>query len=50
MGYDCKCGFCFCKNHRLPEDHDCNFDFQKLERDKLAKSNPLITANKLEKV
>ena len=23
----CKCGKYFCKMHRLPENHDCSFNF-----------------------
>lgn len=26
--YECKCGFNFCSNHRLPESHMCKFDFK----------------------
>jgi len=47
---DCK--FCqkkFCTQHRLPEDHDCEFDFMSKDREKLKKANPLVTATKLVK-
>jgi Predicted nucleic acid binding protein containing the AN1-type Zn-finger len=49
MGYDCKCGFTYCKTHRLPEDHNCPFDFAAREKERLAKNNPLVAANKLDK-
>ena len=50
LGFKCKCGSTFCKSHRLPEDHDCEFDFKELARAKLAKENPNITAPKLQKI
>lgn len=28
----CRCGKSFCMKHRLPEDHDCNFDYTKLRK------------------
>ena len=27
-GFKCQCEYSFCKNHRMPEDHDCDFDFK----------------------
>ena len=50
MGYACKCGLTFCKSHRLPEEHDCTFDFRAAAKEQLAKENPNITAAKLAKI
>jgi len=50
LGYDCKCGYTFCKKHRVPEDHECNFDFMNTERESLAKNNPLLISEKLDKI
>jgi len=50
LGYTCKCGLTFCKSHRLPEEHDCEFDFRQAAKERLAKENPNITASKLEKI
>jgi len=50
LGNQCKCGFTFCKSHRLPEDHDCTFDFKAAAAQRLAKENPLVVASKLEKI
>jgi len=50
LGNQCKCGFTFCKSHRLPEDHDCTFDFKAAAQQRLAKENPLVVASKLEKI
>eukprot|EP01017_Pseudomicrothorax_dubius_P017477 TRINITY_DN19696_c0_g1_i2.p1 TRINITY_DN19696_c0_g1~~TRINITY_DN19696_c0_g1_i2.p1 ORF type:complete len:150 (-),score=37.31 TRINITY_DN19696_c0_g1_i2:120-569(-) len=50
LGYKCRCEYTFCKNHRLPEDHDCDFDFQTREREKLQKANPTVVASKLKDI
>ena len=39
MGFKCKCEYVFCKNHRLPEDHHCDFDFMTRDRKILEKNN-----------
>ena len=43
--YPCKCGKIFCKFHRIPEDHNCCYDYkenlnkkQKIEDMKCIKS------------
>lgn len=49
LPYRCKfCGMIFCKNHRLPENHDCPFDLiQKLKIKEISKSH-LIYQDALE--
>ncbi len=27
-GFKCRCNNDFCNNHKLPENHECNFKFQ----------------------
>jgi len=49
LGYPCKCGSTFCKLHRLPEEHECDFDFCSKEREKLKRANPIVAAPKLVK-
>eukprot|EP01017_Pseudomicrothorax_dubius_P012370 TRINITY_DN1506_c0_g3_i4.p1 TRINITY_DN1506_c0_g3~~TRINITY_DN1506_c0_g3_i4.p1 ORF type:complete len:153 (+),score=33.84 TRINITY_DN1506_c0_g3_i4:81-539(+) len=49
LGYKCKCEMTYCKLHRLPEEHDCNFDFQTRDREKLMVANPLVRADKVQK-
>lgn len=34
----CHCGHLFCSLHRLPESHECNFDFKTKGREDLRKS------------
>ncbi|XP_060210271.1 zinc finger A20 and AN1 domain-containing stress-associated protein 9-like [Lycium barbarum] len=48
IGLSCKCGQIYCRNHRYPEEHACNFDFKSIGRAILAKENPLCKADKLE--
>lgn len=36
-GYECKCAFFFCGKHRLPEDHNCEFDHTTDAKNKLIK-------------
>ncbi|XP_021908618.1 zinc finger A20 and AN1 domain-containing stress-associated protein 4-like [Carica papaya] len=49
-GFACRCGITFCGVHRYPEKHGCAFDFKKLGREEIAKANPLVKAEKLEKI
>ncbi|KAL5725545.1 hypothetical protein ACHQM5_008680 [Ranunculus cassubicifolius] len=49
-GFDCKCGSTFCSTHRYPEKHECTFDFKAKGRELLAKANPVVKADKLEKM
>ncbi|GKU98352.1 hypothetical protein SLEP1_g11367 [Rubroshorea leprosula] len=49
-GFKCRCGTTFCGTHRYPEQHGCTFDFKKVGRDEIARANPLVKAEKLEKI
>ena len=49
LGFACKCGFVFCKGHRLPENHKCLFDFAEEGKKLLGKLNPVVKGDKLEK-
>ncbi|KAI9154253.1 hypothetical protein LWI28_023413 [Acer negundo] len=49
-GFKCKCGTTFCGTHRYPEKHGCTFDFKKVGREEIARSNPVVKAQKLEKI
>lgn len=50
MGFICRCGTTFCGTHRYPEQHGCEFDFKGVGRVAIAKANPLVKAEKLEKI
>ena len=49
-GFECRCEFTFCGEHRLPHDHNCEVDVKKLQQDKVTKENPLIEHHKFEKI
>ncbi|GLT40619.1 hypothetical protein SLA2020_147370 [Shorea laevis] len=49
-GFKCRCGTTFCGMHRYPEQHGCTFDFKKVGREEIARANPLVKAEKLEKI
>ncbi|XP_078447568.1 zinc finger A20 and AN1 domain-containing stress-associated protein 4-like [Wolffia australiana] len=50
MGFRCRCGDTFCGGHRYPEQHDCGFDFKTTARAAIARANPIVKADKLQKI
>lgn len=49
-GFNCKCGHLFCSSHRYSDKHDCPFDYRTAGRDAIAKANPVVKAEKLDKI
>ncbi|KAJ8767675.1 hypothetical protein K2173_018233 [Erythroxylum novogranatense] len=49
-GFKCKCESTFCGSHRYPEDHNCYFDFKAKGRESIAKANPVVKADKIERI
>ncbi|KAJ9177941.1 hypothetical protein P3X46_009867 [Hevea brasiliensis] len=49
-GFKCRCGMMFCGTHRYPEQHACTFDFKAMGKEQIAKANPVVKAEKLEKI
>ncbi|XP_010553481.1 PREDICTED: zinc finger A20 and AN1 domain-containing stress-associated protein 1-like isoform X2 [Tarenaya hassleriana] len=49
-GFKCKCGSMFCGVHRYPEKHECQFDFKGAGREAIAKANPVVKADKMDKI
>ena len=47
---ECRCGNIYCIEHRLPEAHNCTFDYQKFGKDILDKNNPIILNDKVIKI
>ncbi len=46
----CKCSLYLCSKH-LPSDvHNCTFDYKGYAKRKLRESNPVVVANKLQKI
>ncbi|KAJ1380250.1 Zinc finger, AN1-type [Sesbania bispinosa] len=50
MGFKCRCGVTFCGAHRYPERHACSFDFKTVGREEIARANPVIRAEKLQRI
>ncbi|MCO5587167.1 hypothetical protein L7F22_041114 [Adiantum nelumboides] len=50
LGFKCRCGGVFCSSHRYSEKHGCTFDYKAAGRDAIAKANPVVKAEKLEKI
>lgn len=49
-GFNCRCGNLFCAMHRYSDKHECPFDYRTAARDAIAKANPVIKAEKLDKI
>ncbi|XP_042485488.1 zinc finger A20 and AN1 domain-containing stress-associated protein 9-like [Macadamia integrifolia] len=50
LGFKCRCGSTFCSEHRYPETHACTFDFKAVGRDAIAKANPVIKLDKIQRL
>ena len=50
IGYFCRCDGCFCSKHRLPEQHDCNYDYISEGKVHLTKANPEIIPPKFRRI
>ncbi|KAI3838522.1 hypothetical protein MKW92_046961 [Papaver armeniacum] len=48
-GIKCKCGSVFCSMHRYPEKHSCDFDYKAAGKETIAKLNPQVKADKIER-
>lgn len=49
-GFKCRCGMVYCGTHRYPEQHGCEFDFKGMGKDQIAKANPVVKGEKLQKI
>ncbi len=50
MLVSCKCLNTYCLNCRMPEDHSCTFDFVKHQSELLRLENPVVVAEKVDKI
>lgn len=46
----CRCGGIFCAVHRYAETHSCKFDYKAEGRQIIARTNPVVAAQKLPKI
>ncbi|KAL5130131.1 Zinc finger A20 and AN1 domain-containing stress-associated protein 8 [Glycine soja] len=49
-GFNCRCGDLFCAVHRYSDKHNCPFDYRTAAQDAIAKANPVVKAEKLDKI
>lgn len=49
LGFKCQCEMVFCRTHRQPEAHSCTFDFCKVAKERLARENVVVKADKLQR-
>lgn len=49
-GFNCRCGSMFCAAHRYSDKHGCSFDYKMAGRDAIAKANPVVKGEKLDKI
>jgi hypothetical protein len=50
LNFTCKCDLIVCINCRYPDIHNCKFDYQKDEKERLTKNNPIVVSEKLNKI
>jgi len=49
-GFECRCGNLFCSAHRYSDKHSCTFDYKTAGRDAISKANPVVKADKMNKI
>ncbi|KAH9607969.1 hypothetical protein KSS87_006256 [Heliosperma pusillum] len=49
-GFKCRCEQTFCSLHRYSDKHDCAFDYKGSAQDAIARANPVVKAEKIDKI
>ncbi|XP_069042303.1 AN1-type zinc finger protein 5 isoform X2 [Lepisosteus oculatus] len=49
-GFDCRCGNLFCGIHRYSDKHSCPYDYRSEAAEKIRKENPIVVAEKIQKL
>ncbi|XP_074264282.1 zinc finger A20 and AN1 domain-containing stress-associated protein 8-like [Silene latifolia] len=49
-GFKCRCEQTFCSLHRYSDKHDCAFDYKGTAQDAIARANPVVKADKIDKI
>eukprot|EP01137_Pigoraptor_chileana_P001763 Opistho-2@39798 len=49
-GFSCRCGGVYCGIHRYSDRHECAFDYKTNGRENIAKANPVIQGQKIQKL
>lgn len=49
-GFDCRCGNLFCGIHRYSDKHNCTYDYKTEAAAKIRKENPVVVADKIQRI
>uniref|UniRef100_M4DCQ9 AN1-type domain-containing protein n=1 Tax=Brassica campestris TaxID=3711 RepID=M4DCQ9_BRACM len=49
-GFKCRSGDLFCGTHRYADIHNCSFNYHVAVQEPIAKANPVVKAEKLDKI
>ena len=49
-GFKCKCGHNYCSTHRYSMQHECSYDYKTEAKNKLISANPIVEADKFQKI
>nr|XP_020470809.1 AN1-type zinc finger protein 5-like isoform X1 [Monopterus albus] len=49
-GFDCRCGNLFCGLHRYSDKHNCPYDYKGEAAAKIRKENPMVVADKIQRI
>ncbi|XP_044000328.1 AN1-type zinc finger protein 5-like isoform X2 [Gambusia affinis] len=49
-GFGCRCGNLFCGIHRYSDKHDCPYDYKADAAAKIRKENPMVVAEKIQRI
>ncbi|XP_054613855.1 AN1-type zinc finger protein 5-like [Dunckerocampus dactyliophorus] len=49
-GFDCRCGNLFCGLHRYSDKHKCPYDYKAEAAAKIRKENPVVVADKIQRI
>jgi len=50
LSFACRCGGNFCVKHRCAEEHKCTYDYKNMATKEMAKNNPKIVREKINKI
>ncbi|MGH0125028.1 UNVERIFIED_CONTAM: hypothetical protein FKN15_077246 [Acipenser sinensis] len=49
-GFGCRCGNLFCGLHRYSDQHNCPYDYKAEAAEKIRKENPVVVADKIQRI
>ncbi|XP_052411714.1 AN1-type zinc finger protein 5a isoform X1 [Carassius gibelio] len=49
-GFSCRCGNLFCGIHRYSDKHNCTYDYKAEAAAKIRKENPVVVADKIQRI